>query len=277
MSYKAYDPNKKRKKKKTGIIVTVVITCVIVCLAVGGVVLYKAQKGNIDAVRYAAGKSSDEINDEIRRQERENQERMSEIAGASMRPLTEEESKLLADGEITEEEAIALVTGEATLEEIQSGEYVPPAEEQAGAGEDGSASGEAVSSDNGSSEETAASESGGSDSGSSNSAASSSNSSGNISTILGKIYLLQSEFTGSVESLIDQARSEAGSMSRSELMRKYSSLAASLESSCDARMEGLLGELEAAGADAGTVAEVRSAYENEKSLKKAELISRFSD
>ncbi len=286
MGYKAYDPNRKKKKRKTGLIVCIVVVCVLAAIAGGGAAVYHWQKDNIEALKYAAGHSSEEISEQIEENSRKNQERMSEIAGASMRPLTDEESKLLADGEITEEEAIALVTGEATLEEIQSGEYAPADEqsgsEQPGAGnsEENAASSEgwggassAESGSSGGSGGGSASESGttGSSGGSSNA------SGGNVSAILGKIYLLQSEFTGSVESLIAQAKGDAGTMSRNELMKKYSSLAASMESSCDARMESLLGELSAAGESQSVISEIRSSYESEKSLKKAELMSRFSN
>lgn len=277
MGYKAYDPNRKKKKRKTGLIVCIVVVCVLAAIAGGGAAVYHWQKDNIEALKYAAGHSSEEISEQIEENSRKNQERMSEIAGASMRPLTDEESKLLADGEITEEEAIALVTGEATLEEIQSGEYVP-ADEQSGAAEqpaEGVSEGDAASSEGGSGENAAESGSGGVSEG--GTSGSSGGSGGNVSAILGKIYLLQSEFTGSVESLIAQAKGDAGTMSRNELMKKYSSLAASMESSCDARMESLLGELSAAGESQSVISEIRSSYESEKSLKKAELMSRFSN
>ncbi len=284
MGYKTYDPNRKKKKRKTGLIICIVVVCVLAAVAGGGAAVYHWQKDNIEALKYAAGHSSDEISEQIEENSRKNQERMSEIAGASMRPLTEEESKLLADGEITEEEAIALVTGETTLEEIQSGEYAP-ADEQSGAAaeqpaEGGSEESAASSEDRGGASSAENGSSGGSGGGASESGTSggSSNASGgNVSAILGKIYLLQSEFTGSVESLIAQAKGDAGTMSRSELMKKYSSLAASMESSCDARMESLLGELSAAGESQSVISEIRSSYENEKSLKKAELMSRFSN
>ena len=264
MDINAEESNKGKKKKRTPMIVCAVIGIIIIGIAAVVFILYNWQKNNIEALRYAMDYSSDEIADQLEDSDKQTQERLSEIAGVTMRPLTDEEARLLADGEITQEEAVLLITGEATLEAIRSGEYLN-AEEKSPASE----SGNDVSSEYGRSGENRGSggSSGGQDV--------------DISSTLAKIYALEGEFTASVESLISQAKADLGSMSTSELIRKYSGLASSMEGDCDSRLEALLGELEskldASGGDKSIINEIRDAYNNKKSLKKAELLSKFGN
>lgn len=271
MDYNAYDPKERENKKKgTRIIVCAVIGIIIIGIAAGAFALYNWQKNNIVALRYAVDYSADEISDQIEDSNQQTQERMSEIAGLPMRPLTDKEAKLLSDGEITQEEAVSLIIGKTTLEEIQSEKYLS-AEENSPKSETGNG-GNVEKNGNGANGE------------SSKNGGNSGNGGGqdiDISSTLAKIYALEGEFTASVESLISQAKAEVGSMSTPDLMRKYSGLAASMEGECDSRLESLLGELEsklnAGGRDTSIIDEIRGAYENKKSLKKAELISRFGN
>ncbi len=278
MGYNSYDPAKSRKKKKkTGIIVCSVILAVVVAAAVGGFVLYNNNKGNIEALKYASDYTSDEIQQKIANNNDETRKKVIEITGTEMRDLTEEETEMLETGQITEDEAAALVVGETTLDEILDGTF--EAEQSSGNAQEAEQSAEssenAVSDATGENVSTSSNSSGEAASGSKPSTPQS-----DVSATVSKIYVLKSEFTSSVESLISQAKADhAAGMSTPDLMRKYSGLAASLESSCDSRMESLLSELDASldasGGDKSVINEIRSSYENEKSLKKAELLSKY--
>lgn len=250
MDYNEHDQNKtkKKKEKKKRVIICVIIGIVIVA---GAFALYNWQKNNITALWYAMNSSSDEIADQIEESDQRVRNRLSEITGIQMRSLTKEEAKLLADGEITQEEAVSLITGETTLEIIQSKK----------------------------SESADKSSESGNESESGNDSAGNGSQSVDISSTLAKIYALEGEFTGSIESLISEGRANAGSMSAPELIRKYSGMAASLEGACDSRLESLISELEsklaASGGDKSIISEIRAEYQNKKSLKKAELMSKF--
>ena len=241
MGYNAYYSNERKKRKR--IIICSVIAAIVIVIAAGAFAVYNWQKNNITALRYVVDYSADEIADQIVDSDKQTQERLSEIAGIPLRPLTKEESKLLAEGEITQEEAVSLITGKTTLEEIQSKKNPVSEKKNGGNSGDGNSGNRKV----------------------------------DISSTLAKIYALEGEFTSSIESLISQAREELGSMSTADLMRKYSGIAASMENDCDSRMEALLSELGASGGDKSIIDEIRDAYENKKSLKKAELISRFGN
>ena len=274
-----YTNKSKGKKKRKRIIVCSVIGIIIIGIAAGALALYNWQKNNIAALRYAAGYSADEIADQIENTDKQIQERISEVAGTFMRPLTEEESQLLANGEITQDEAVALITGKTTLEEIQSGEYIPKEEQGTsddGGGEygkmpptSGAAPNTTQSKDVSAEGHNTASENGG-------------GGSQDIGSTLAKIYALEGEFSASIDSLISQAMDDyKNSVSVSELIGTYSGLASSMEGECDSRMESLLGELEAkldaSGGDKSVIGEIRAAYDNKKSLKKAELMSRYGN
>ena len=261
MGYKAYDPNKRRKSKAIPVIVCIIVCIIIIGIAAGAFAVYNTQKNNIEALRYAADYSSDEIAEKIADADRRAQDRMSEAAGVPLRPLDKEESQLLADGEITEDEAVALIIGETTLDEIKSGEYSQNTERASTEPETGGAAnetgGSAVSS------ESSTSAGAGAD----------------ISSTLAKIYALEGEFTVSIETLISKAKTDAGEMSVDELMNKYIGMIASMEKDCDSRMESFLSELDAklsaSGSDKGIIGEIRAAYEDKKSLKKAEIVSKY--
>lgn len=282
MGYRSYDPVRgRRKKTKTRIIVCLVILAVIIAAAVGGGVIYSRQKSNLEALRYASNYTSDEIQQKIQDNNNETARKVIEITGTEMRDLTQEETAMLESGEISENEAAALVTGETTLDEILSGEYEaePESEGAAGQPENPAGGSESSASDSSQSAQESADKPSGA---SSSSSGKQGGSQADVSATIAKVYVLKSEFTSSVDSLVSQAKSDyAGGMSTPDLMRKYSGLAASLEGSCDSRMESLLSELDAkldaSGGDKSVINEIRSSYESEKSLKKAELLSKYKN
>ncbi len=301
MAYKAYDPKKyKKRKKKIGVTVLIVIAILVIIAAAAAALIYNKQKNNIQALKYASDYSQDEINQKIEENDKETSARVSEFTGVDMRALTDEEYEMLQNGEISEEQAIAIVMGEADVEDIINGDYSASSgsadsaagSEQAGDGggySEAAVSGGSVNTSGQSGSGTASASGSNSDNSSSESSGASSVTSADVNSTIAKIYVLKSEYTSSINSLISQGKSELSALSASgevtnsaklDLLDKYAGLGNELESSCDAKMETLLGELESqlnqTGGDTGIIDEIRSSYEQEKSLKKAELLSKYS-
>ncbi len=104
-----------------------------------------------------------------------------------------------------------------------------------------------------------------------------------LQRLMAKIYLLRSTFTGRLDSLVAQAKQEylanRGKVSGTAIAKKYLSKGYALEKECDGQMEGLIGEikkeLERVGGDLSIISEIRSTYENEKSIQKAALLDQY--
>lgn len=101
-----------------------------------------------------------------------------------------------------------------------------------------------------------------------------------LAAMVGEIYALRTSFTGQLDGLLRQAKSEYAAMSPTEweknkkaFVSKYIGLAGGLESSCDSQMEEILGRIEShlkkTGGNTALVKEIRKVYENEKALKKS--------
>ncbi len=105
-----------------------------------------------------------------------------------------------------------------------------------------------------------------------------------LSAMVGEIYALRGSFEGQANSLVQQAKNEYYALSAEErkaqrgaLASKYLGIAAGLEASCDAQMEGILSRISAylqqTGGDTSLVGQIRSVYQNEKALKKSQYMS----
>jgi len=98
---------------------------------------------------------------------------------------------------------------------------------------------------------------------------------------IAKLYVVKSRFVGELTSLEGTIRSTYEALpkeqrvpaSRKSIAGQYISVVANLEAQCDAEVDAILAELttklQQQGKDTSVVATLRSAYENEKSLKKA--------
>lgn len=98
---------------------------------------------------------------------------------------------------------------------------------------------------------------------------------------IAKLYVVKSRFVGELTSLEGTIKSAYGALpkeqrvpaSRKSIAGQYISVVANLEAQCDAEVDAILAELttklQQQGKDTSVVATLRSAYENEKSLKKA--------
>ncbi len=93
---------------------------------------------------------------------------------------------------------------------------------------------------------------------------------------LGQLGQLEAKAIADYKALPENKRNLVG---KKEVVGKYMSVATSLLAQCDGRVEGLLkeleGEIKAAGGDLSVISTIRSAYENEKNLKKAYYMSKL--
>lgn len=232
------------KKSKVWKTIWLIILAVVV---IGIGVLAYMNANNIKALTYM-GKSPEQHKELLLENEKKVQEILDKLPAPTVKPLSEEEEKKLQSGEISQEEALSIIMGKD--EKPQNGQPEkkpgPVKTEQ-----------EEVKEDEYDPEK--------------------------LQSLIAQIYLLRSSFTGQINGLVAQAKSEYIAQTKKDLpalAAKYMSIGSGLEGSCDAQIESLLSqiktELEKAGADTSLVSDIRSAYYNEKSITKASLISKYS-
>ncbi|MHC1749602.1 MAG: hypothetical protein AB9856_15125 [Cellulosilyticaceae bacterium] len=106
-----------------------------------------------------------------------------------------------------------------------------------------------------------------------------------VQDAVSKMYGLKAQYVGKLGSVEQRAKSDylslpkaqRGMKGKQKIISKYVSYAMGLEGSCDGQVEAVLSELEVklqkSGGDTSIVRTMRSAYKNEKSLKKAYYMS----
>lgn len=231
------------KKKKTKIVILVVVLVFVVGI---GILLW-TQTNNLRALRYAMYTPK-----ERQRLLQQNQERVDAIMDSlpvnSLTLLEEEQEAKLRRGEMSESEALQIMTGASGNSDAKEG-----TEQQTSSG------GKKTPKDENS----------------------------KLQELLAKVYLLRSSYTGQLDSLVGQAKSEYvaqkkanGKADKTAIATSYINKGLALEKACDGQMETLLSEikaeLERIGGDISVIGEIRETYNTEKSLKKADLLSRYA-
>ena len=166
---------------------------------------------------------------------------MSKVPGITLRELTKDELEMLSAGEIAPEDAVILILDENETAETPLSSVPDIVDYQA-----------------------------------------------RLAEALAEVYVLKATFSNSLESLKDSAIAEYKELTDEERTRsaklnlgfKYIGLAGDLESECDARMDVLLFTIEdalrATGGDLSLISDIRSIYNNEKSIRKAEYLSLYN-
>ena len=213
----------------------------------------------------------------------ENDKKTAEIVGKlgveKIKPLTDEEEKELASGNITKEEAISIILGNKTIDEIKeennttsidSDEGNKPKASQNTQGNTGSALSldKTVTKDDKELKEA----------------------NDKISNLIGEIYVLKARFKGELNSVEAWVEEQYRGLTKEEKAQKQSpaeraigqqmfSKVAALESECDSKMKSILSEmktlLQKTGQDTKIVEQIRDAYENEKQITKSSYINRY--
>lgn len=217
---------------------TAVWLTVLAVLLIGIVLLVWWQWNNLTALRYAMQYTAEQKQELAKKNEAVMKELTENFSGVNFDLLPQEAKTLLSKGELTEETAVAILTGQLTWEAYQAKET--------------------------------------------NSAnVTNSYQPSRVDDIIAKIYVLRASYTGKIDALVGQALSDyrAKKGTKSELISRYVSRGYALEGECDAEMEALLSELQKelkrTNTDAGLISKVRSAYQTEKSLKKATIIEQY--
>ena len=195
------------------------------------------QWNNITALRYAISYTPEKRQEMLAETDRVIQHISEQYANVDFSKLPQEGVEMLSKGKLSEEVAIAVLSGQITWEEAKE----QPMSLSQTVGESES----------------------------------------RVDAIIAKIYVLRSGYTGKIDGLVGQALSDYRSKkgTKRELMTQYISRGYALEGECDAQMEALLSELSTelkrTGEDMSLVGQIRSAYQTEKSLKKAEIIGKY--
>lgn len=102
------------KKKK---IILVILSIIIIFV---GILIFR-QWNNLQALRYAATYSEDELQEKLENNERAIDDILNKFPDMDISKLPKDAADMLNSGEITEDEAIAIITGNLTLDDIKAG------------------------------------------------------------------------------------------------------------------------------------------------------------
>lgn len=214
-----------------------IVFFVLLIIIIGVLVwLFYSQRNNIAAVRVAM--TMDETQQEQLQQENDKlfSEISSQLVQAGTNIFSEEEIQKIEKGEMTEKEVIKIIA--ERQEEIKK-------EEDKGSG--------------GTSYEA----------------------NGNVGTLIARLYTLRSSYVGRLDAVVASAKADyaTGAYTKSQIVGKYMGKMASLEGACDGQVNGILAQIEAelkkTGGDLSLVSKIRAAYNNEKSIKKGQILSQY--
>ena len=193
---------------------------------------------NITAIKYMLTNSAEETTQMLKENEKVINNIVEKLSDEGISALPEEAVEMMNNGELTEKDAADIISGKTTIDEVKNKK-------------------------NNTDESQANSEA------------------SNISNLVAQIYSLRSSFVGKLDSLIAQAKAEwsAGGVNKKDFISKYIGLGTSLEGQCDAQFESIISqikeELKRTGGDESIISELKKAYKNEKTAKKASILSQI--
>lgn len=193
---------------------------------------------NITAIKYMLTNSAEETSQMLKENEKVINNIVEKLSDEGISALPEEAVEMMNNGELTEKDAADIISGKTTIDEVKNKK-------------------------NNTDESQANTET------------------SNISSLVAQIYSLRSSFVGKLDSLIAQAKAEwsAGGVNKKDFISKYIGLGTSLEGQCDAQFESIISqikeELKRTGGDESIISELKKAYKNEKTAKKASILSQI--
>lgn len=246
-----------KKKHKIAAIIGIIVAVLLILVAL----LAIWQHNNIKAVMDYSRYTPKELSKKLESNQQTLIEQIKQYAPNLLREMTAEEKEQIASGKKTQEEVISNIVKEQA-QKIAAGQ------ESSSAGVTSVAKGSTTSNKEDSSK---------------------ANMEKIISRHTAQVYVVKSEFVGRLEGLESAAKAEyirtmnqtGKAPSKSQMISKYLGQAASLEKQCDGEMNQVLSslktELKKNNMDTSIVNTIRSEYENEKSLKKAQYMSRLNN
>lgn len=285
----------------------------IIAIPVG--VLAVWQRENINSFIYSMKYSDDDLSKMLDKNKEELNSAVSGVKGTTPRELKDDEIAALGKGEISEDDAVEISLGLTTLhekiEQIKENaaqgntENTSAAQENNTAGNtnadtktDNSAGnsnkGGTASTANGSNGTNAAN---GSNNSNGSNGTNGSNSSGTSedrlanestsSVLIAKLYVLKGSYVAKLDTLESEGIAEYANTPnkntswKASMISKYSGKVAALEGECDAKFEAIVSELktelEKNGEDTSIIKTIRSTYEKEKQIKKANYLNTYMD
>lgn len=243
---------KKRKKLKIFLIIMGVIIALI-----AGVTIW--QWNNIKAVMYFLMYSEEDLSRMNEENKKVLAEALARIDAEVPRELTEEESAALEEGLITQDDAVEISLGITTLEEKTGGVTNNTANAQ----------NQNPSSNNTSGTKTDTQKS------------------SHLSNLIAQLYVLKSSYISRLDGLEAQGKAEYAntpsqqrtSSWKTAMINKYYSKIASWEAECDTKVEAVISqikdELSKTGGDMSIIQTIRSTYDHEKQIKKAQYMNTY--
>ena len=283
-----------------------VVLAVLACLVLGIAALAFCFREQISLLIYAMQTSSEQIS----ALQSENDERIGSVLNelqsdptVTLRDLTEEERGLLAEGQLSEEDALALIRGEKTLEQLR--ESTTPAPKP-----DGTPSGAVNPPATADLPSTQGAETAEVPSTAEIPSAAETPSTAEVPTpsrgglpavnpeppkptkktvdgLLAEIYLLRATYLNAIDRLLADAKAEYRALPKAErtaaarlrFADRVIADGATLEAACDEKMDAILAEMKTLLLEQGgrteILAEIRTAYLEQKRLKKAELYNHY--
>lgn len=236
------------------------IILALIVVAVG--IFAYVNRGIISAVVHGLTVTEEQRLQQKQETDKKTEEAVKQLGVEEIRPLTEAEAEKLSKGELTEEEAIDIIIGknnETTDTPVK----------------DNTPSGQKKPSETKKPEKTDNSQK----------IAEANN---RIAKLVGKMYVLKSQFTGELKSVEKWVKAEYKKLTAEEkksisvktkIGNEAVSKATALEKSCDAQVESILSEistlLKGSGQSTDLVKQIRKAYEEEKQLTKSYYVSKY--
>ena len=253
-------------KRKHKILIAVLLTVFIVF----GLLIY-FNLGFIAMVKDGLTYSEDELIKMKEENDEQTKEVLNNLGIEKIRPLTNEEEEKLASGEISEKDAVDLILERKTLDDIKNTVSSETEKDKAPVKENESEKTTTVEKSGLTQAELDAINE-------------------QISSLVGKMYVLKSQFAASLKEVEAWVHAQYSTLSPDEKAPKFSSAEQAignemfakvgvLEKDCDAQVEAILAEiktlLEKSGQDTALVSSIRSAYNNEKQITKSYYISKY--
>ena len=221
---------------------------VFLCTAIVCAGVFIWQKDHIMAIINAVKYSDEELSKKLISSQEELKQTVENFAGVELREYTEEELGQIKRGEVTKDEVMAKIINETVKKKISE---IPPETSDAQKAKENEA--QAV-----------------------------------INAHIAELYSLKSSYMGQIDAMLSQAATEYYGMTKSGtpgkeakqvLIPKYIGTLSELEGKCDAKVEEILSsltkELKAKNYNLDIIKTIRSAYENEKSIKMAQIINEY--
>lgn len=240
------------------------IILLVIVLALGALIY--TQWNSIDAFIHSLSTTEEETIKELEDNKQQLQQFIDADENISVRDLTEEETAALASGELSEEDVVKLLTGQ-TPEPTPTPTPTPKATAKPNASPQNTATPTPTPTP----EPTPTAQQ-------------------RISELLAKLYVQKSTYLNKLDTIEANVRYEFISQrdkwestkaAKKELLAKYLPEVASWEKECDSTVYGIIDEIQAElranGMDESIVDTIKSAYLEEKKLKKTYFINRYMD